>query len=72
MGGIPTVARSAFLTLREVILFLLPKVSKEHLVSEIKKKKIANRYKQVSIAIEKTNNKSGAPEWKYDCPAVKT
>lgn len=39
MGGIPTVARSAFLTLREVILFLLPKVSKEHLVSEIKKKK---------------------------------
>lgn len=32
MAGIPIVATSAFLKLREIISFLLPKVSKVHLV----------------------------------------
>ena len=39
MAGVPIVARSAFLKLREIISFLLPKVSKAHLVFGIKKKK---------------------------------
>lgn len=49
---------------------MLPKVSKAHLVFGILKK--ANRYKQENIVIAKTNNKNGVPEWKDDCPAVKT
>lgn len=67
MAGIPTVARSATLKMMEDIFFSLTKLSKAYLVFEIKK-----REKQVHRATAKTNNKNGAPEWKYECPAELT
>lgn len=71
MAGVPTVAGSVPLKQREVIFFLLTKVSKAHFVLEIKKskrkrKKKAKKYKQVNIVIVRTDNKNGGPERTYE------